>query len=262
VVSRQIRLRLTEVRLAVPASAGVEAGMIVLSEDDPPGRALRIIIGQPEARAIHAAWDGSTPSRPSTWDLFVSAIAILGGRVERAVVTGVEQERHYFASIDLEQHGEHRTLACRPSDAVALALRSYGAGIFAEESVLEDAGVLADGTKPGKVSRPEEVQPADPTADRERELAEREAALAARERELAEREAAVGREQEAGPSHPTAGAGAPAAGSPAGGPPAGGPATAAPPAGASPAAAPPADATRSDGPDRPDGEPAPDGEGT
>jgi bifunctional DNase/RNase len=201
VVSRPIRLRLTEVRLAVPASAGVEAGMIVLSEDDPPGRALRIIIGQPEARAIHAAWDGSTPSRPSTWDLFVSAIAILGGRVERAIITGVEQERHYFASIDLEQHGEHRTLACRPSDAVALALRSYGAGIFSEESVLDDAGVLADGTKPGKMSRPEPdvAAPADPAAERERELAEREAALAARERKLAEREAAVGPEPNAVP---------------------------------------------------------------
>ena len=197
-VSRQIRLRLTEVRLAVPSSAGVEAGMIVLSEDDPPGRALRIIIGQPEARAIHAAWDGSTPSRPSTWDLFVSAIAMLGGRVERAVITGVEQERHYFASIELEQNGEHRTLACRPSDAVALALRSFGAGVFAEESVLDDAGVLADGTKPGRVSRPEGdgAVPPDPAADRERELAEREAALAARERELAEREAAIRRDSQ------------------------------------------------------------------
>jgi bifunctional DNase/RNase len=199
VVSRLIKLRVTEVRLAVPASVGVEAGMIVLTEDIPPGRALRIIIGQPEARAIHAAWDGSIPSRANTWDLFVSAIALLGGRIDRAVITGVEQERHYFARIEMEQDGEHRTLSCRPSDAVALALRSYEAGIFAEEAVLDEAGVLPDGTKPGRSvptnDAPEPVAPAvpiDPAEARERELAEREAALAARERELAEREAWMG----------------------------------------------------------------------
>jgi bifunctional DNase/RNase len=197
VVSRLIKLRVTEVRLAVPASVGVEAGMMVLTEDIPPGRALRIIIGQPEARAIHAAWDGSIPSRPSTWDLFVSAIALLGGRIDRAVITGVEQERHYFARIEMEQDGEHRTLSCRPSDAVALALRSYEAGVFAEEAVLDEAGVLPDGTKPGRTvltdNGAEPAAPAsdDPAADRERELAEREAALAARERELAEREASI-----------------------------------------------------------------------
>ncbi len=191
-VSRQIRLRVTEVRLAVPASAGVEAGMIVLTEEGGPGRALRIIIGQPEARAIHAAWDGSVPSRPSTWDLFVSTVALLGARVDRVVITAVEQDRHYFARIELEQHGERRTLSCRPSDAVALALRSYEAGIFAEESVLDEAGVLPDGTKPGPEPGADGgLDPADAARARERELAEREAALAARERELAEREASI-----------------------------------------------------------------------
>ncbi len=190
---RRIKLRVTEVRLAVPATVGVEAGMMVLAEEEAPGRALRVIIGQPEARAVHAAWDGSTPSRPSTWDLFVSAVAMLGGRIEAAVITGVEQERHYFACIELEQQGVRRTLSCRPSDAVALALRSYGAGIFSEESVLDDAGVLPDGTRPGRVVRPEEDGAAsgERSEDRERELAEREAAVAARERELAEREARI-----------------------------------------------------------------------
>jgi bifunctional DNase/RNase len=200
VVSRQIKLSLTEVRLAVPASAGVEAGLMVLREDGPPGRLLRIIIGQPEARAIHAAWDGSSPSRPSTWDLFVSTVALLGGRVDRAVITGVEQERHYFATIELEQNGEFRTLACRPSDAVALALRSHGAGLFAEESVLDDAGVLPDGSKPARAGAAEGdgAVPPDPVTVRERELAEREAALAARERELNEREAVI-RQDSGGP---------------------------------------------------------------
>jgi bifunctional DNase/RNase len=189
VPSDRVKLHVSDVHLAVPASVGVEAGMVILTEDQPPGRSLRIIIGQPEARAIQAARDGSIPSRPSTWDLFVSAVALLGGRIQGAVITAVEQERHYFAAVEFEHDGERRTLSCRPSDAVALALRSYHASLEAEAEVLDKAGVLADGTKPGPVDTAAE---ADAAADRERELAEREAALAARERELAEREAALG----------------------------------------------------------------------
>jgi hypothetical protein len=92
----------------------------------------------------------------------------------------------------MDHDGERRTLSCRPSDAVALALRSYEAGVFAEESVLDEAGVLPDGSKPGRTAAAGNGSaPPDPAAARERELEEREAALAARERELAEREASI-----------------------------------------------------------------------
>jgi bifunctional DNase/RNase len=177
-----IKLHVADVQTAVPASVGVEAGLVVLTEDEYPGRSLRIIIGQPEARAIVAAWQGATPGRPSTWDLFVSTIAILGARIDRVVLTAVHEERHYFAVIELEHQGERRTLSCRPSDAIALALRTYNAEILAEPSVLDAAGVLPDGSK-----RP--AGPAEASVDeREAALAAREAELAARERALAERE--------------------------------------------------------------------------
>lgn len=146
--SERVKLTITDVKLAVPASVGVEAGMVVLSELQPPRRMLRIIIAQPEARAIMSAWEGAVPGRPSTWDLLLSAIALLGGRVEAAVITAVEEERHYFAMLELSEAGEARTLSCRPSDAIALAVRAYGAEILAEEAVLEAAGVLADGSRP------------------------------------------------------------------------------------------------------------------
>jgi bifunctional DNase/RNase len=168
--------------------------MVVVTEDDPPGRSLRIIIGQPEARAIMAAWQGATSGRPSTWDLFVSTVAVLGGRIDRAVITAVQEERHYFAVIELEQNGERRTLSCRPSDAIALAIRAYNADIMAEPSVLDAAGVLPDGSKP--------AQPAPATAD---EIAEREQALATREAELAAREQALVEREGSMRSEPTAG---------------------------------------------------------
>jgi bifunctional DNase/RNase len=156
VASTRIPLTLTDVQLAVPASVGVEAGMVILTEQQPPGRMLRIIIGQPEARAIMAAWQGAVPGRPATWDLLLSTVELLGGRVQKVIIHAVEEERHFFAMIELAQAGERRVLSCRPSDGIALAVRAYGSEILAEEAVLDAAGVLADGSRPP----PKETAPA------------------------------------------------------------------------------------------------------
>lgn len=147
-VSGLSKLSVVEVRAAVPAGTGVEAGMVVLAEESQPHRMLRIVIGQPEARAIHLAWRGGVPGRPSTWDLFVSVVALLGARVERAVITAVEQQRHFFAALDLERDGQRWSVNCRPSDAIALALRTPERAIFSAPEVLDSAGVTA-GVTPG-----------------------------------------------------------------------------------------------------------------
>ena len=136
-----LRVSVSDVRPAVPTTPGVEAGMVTLREDDPPHRLVPIIIGQPEARAIQSAWTGSVPRRPSTWDLFVSAVAALDGRLDRVVITAVEEGRHFFANVEFERDGERRVLAARPSDAIALALRAYGAGLYVAEQVMRDLGL-------------------------------------------------------------------------------------------------------------------------
>jgi bifunctional DNase/RNase len=133
----------TNVRTAVAAGPGVEAGLVTLREDAPPHRSVDIIIGQPEARAILAAWTGTAPNRPSTWDLMVSGLAALGGRVDRAVITEVEDQRYFFATIELERDGERRVLSARPSDAIALVLRAHGAEICVAESVMAALGMPA-----------------------------------------------------------------------------------------------------------------------
>ncbi len=177
----------------------------MLTEDDAPYRSLRIIIGPKEAGAIQSGWHGLVPGRPSTWDLFVSTVALLGARVDRVVITAVHEERHYFAHLEIEQGGERHVLACRPSDALAVAVRGYNVDILAEPAVLDAAGVLPDGTKPGQ-DPAEETKPvgADESAAA---LAERETALAAREAELAKRERILAaREQGITPPAPDAGA--------------------------------------------------------
>ncbi len=123
------------------AAPGQEAGLVTLREDADPHRSVPIVIGQPEARAIQAAWTGAIQRRPSTWDLFVSAINLLNARLDRAVITDVEEHRHFFATIEFDVDGDRRVLAARPSDAIALALRAHGAEIYAAESVLSAMAV-------------------------------------------------------------------------------------------------------------------------
>jgi bifunctional DNase/RNase len=135
------QVSVAEVRTAVPTTAGVEAGLVTLREDAAPYRTVQIIIGQPEARAIQAAWSGQVPRRPSTWDLFISAVGLLDARFDRAVINAVEEGRHFFATVEFERDGERRVLSARPSDAVALALRAYGAGIYVAEQVMVDLGL-------------------------------------------------------------------------------------------------------------------------
>jgi bifunctional DNase/RNase len=125
----------------VAAAPGQEAGLVTLREDSDPHRSVPIIIGQPEARAIQAAWTGTVQRRPSTWDLFVSALNLLNARLDRAVITEVEEHRHFYATIEFDVDGDRRVLSARPSDAIALALRAHGAEIYAAESVLSAMAV-------------------------------------------------------------------------------------------------------------------------
>lgn len=155
-----MKVMVTAVDVAVPAGPGVEAGLVVLSEVELPRRRLHIIVGKAEVRAINSAWTGVTPARPSTWDLYVSTVALLEARIDRVVITAVEEDRHFFARLEMERAGDRRVLACRPSDAIAVALRAYGAEIYAVPEVLDSAGLAADGTKFGPWSWPETSAPA------------------------------------------------------------------------------------------------------
>jgi bifunctional DNase/RNase len=136
-----IPLEIIRVQTELPSSTGIEAGMVVLAEQAPPRRVLQIVVGRHEARAIMAAWEGAAPGRPSTWDLFASVVTLLGARIDRVVITAVEERRHYFAALELEQDGQRRSVACRPSDGLALAVRASGARIYCEEAVLDAAGL-------------------------------------------------------------------------------------------------------------------------
>lgn len=147
-------ISVVDVSVAVPAGNGVEAGMVVLQEDQYPYRRIRMYVAQPEARAIRVAWRSEIPPRPSTWDLFTSTVSLLGGSVEGAVLTDVEDGRHYFAELLLRTVGTGEVLhvTARPSDAIAVALRCPGARLEARSHVLDGlsrAALPIDGAAAG-----------------------------------------------------------------------------------------------------------------
>jgi bifunctional DNase/RNase len=81
-------------------------------------------------------------ARPLTHDLLRSVIAELGGNVEYVVVNDLSNDT-FFARIMLQVDGRSVEIDSRPSDAIALAVRAQ-VPIFADESVLEKAGVKLD----------------------------------------------------------------------------------------------------------------------
>ena len=112
--------------------------VILKVEDD--NRYLPIWIGQPEARSILMKLQSQEFSRPLTHDLTVNLVNELGGSMERVTVTQLKDST-FFATISLEIGGRTAEVDPRPSDAIALAVRS-GAEIFASDEVIEEAGVV------------------------------------------------------------------------------------------------------------------------
>ncbi len=114
---------------------------MTLQEEGAPYRSLPVVIAQPEAKAIHTAWTQAASRRPSTWDLFVSALFLLGATVDRVVVTSVEEGRYFYARIEIVKDEVRHQLDARPSDAIALALRTPNSGIYVAEQVFADMGI-------------------------------------------------------------------------------------------------------------------------
>ncbi|MFP5486801.1 MAG: bifunctional nuclease family protein [Acidimicrobiia bacterium] len=127
-------MELLGVRVEVPANTP----MVLLQSQLDDQRLLPIYIGSPEASAIHYALEGVSPPRPLTHDLFVGVLTQLGAEIERVVITEV-REHTYYAQLHLLVDGEPQVVDCRPSDAIALAVRT-ASPIFADDELLDQVG--------------------------------------------------------------------------------------------------------------------------
>jgi uncharacterized protein len=107
---------------------------------DKEGRALPIWVGVFEANAIAMQIENIETPRPMTHDLLRNIITDLEGTVDRVVVNDL-RDNTFYAVIHLTVRGERVSIDSRPSDAIALALRTR-APILVDESVLDSAKSL------------------------------------------------------------------------------------------------------------------------
>ena len=119
---------------------------VVILRDAENGLFLPIWVGIFEANAIALEMEKVQTPRPMTHDLLKNVLAQLDTRVERVVINDL-RENTFFARIHLIQKDSTLQVDSRPSDAIALALRSQ-AEIFVEEEVLEKSRNLhAEGSE-------------------------------------------------------------------------------------------------------------------
>lgn len=123
---------------------------VVILRDTERERYLPIWIGPWEANAIAMRLQGVTPERPMTHDLFSVTLAELGVTVKQIVVSDLSEDT-FRARLLLQLNGREVDLDARPSDAIALAVRT-GVPIFATDTVLDRAGVVPESAEEEKLS--------------------------------------------------------------------------------------------------------------
>jgi bifunctional DNase/RNase len=116
---------------------------VVILKEKNSDRYLPIWIGPSEADAIAVKLQGVAVPRPLTHDLLNSVIEKLDATVNSILVNDLKNDT-FFAKIFLDVDGKQVEVDSRPSDALALAVRT-GVPIYAEEAVLDNAGIMLDG---------------------------------------------------------------------------------------------------------------------
>ena len=128
---------------------------IIILKDLLSDKALPIWVGYFEANAIALEIEKINTPRPMTHDLLRSMISSLHAKVKHVLINDL-QDNTFFAVISVIQNGSDMTIDSRPSDAIALALRTKSP-IFVEEKVIEAAKKL-DLPDPDKIQSDEKQQ--------------------------------------------------------------------------------------------------------
>jgi bifunctional DNase/RNase len=126
--------------LGLSSSPSTGGAYAILLKEIEGSRRLPIIIGAFEAQAIALEIEGIKPPRPLTHDLLKQIIDNLGGSVLEVIISEL-RENTFFAKIVLDVSGLTNEIDARPSDAIALSVRTQ-TPIFVAESVLELAGFI------------------------------------------------------------------------------------------------------------------------
>lgn len=115
---------------------------IVMLRDADGERQLPIWIGPCEAEAITIELQDVEIARPVTHDLLKNVITHMKGTVSHILINEL-REQVFHARLFVDVQGEMLEIDCRPSDAIALAVR-VKVPIFVDESVMDEAGILPE----------------------------------------------------------------------------------------------------------------------
>ena len=105
-------------------------------------RYLPIWVGPYEAEAITVALQEVEMARPLTHDLLKNVINIFGGKILRIEIIAL-RENIFFGHIITEHNGEIIKIDCRPSDAIAMAVRAH-VSIYIDPAVMDSAGIFPE----------------------------------------------------------------------------------------------------------------------
>jgi len=117
--------------------------LIVLKEKG-GSKLLPIVIGLSEASAIKLKISGFNPPRPLTHDLIYQLLQDLSASVDKIIIDKLEENTFHAKIIIKAASGELKTIDARPSDSIALAVRSH-APIFVEEAIMQQADMFNNG---------------------------------------------------------------------------------------------------------------------
>jgi len=111
---------------------------VVLLRADGNKEVMPIWVGVAEGSAIKFALEGILPTRPMTHDLLKNILDHLGLRVQKIIITEIKNNT-YHALVYVESHGSLLSIDARPSDAIALALRTH-VPIYVADEVFKQRG--------------------------------------------------------------------------------------------------------------------------
>lgn len=131
-----------EMKVAGIALDAVTRSPIVLLQDSSERRALPIFIGQDQARAIISALDNQQNPRPLTHDLIVNIFDTWEMDLEKVLIHAL-RDNTFYAILCLNKDGVKKEIDCRPSDAIAIAIRT-DSPIWVLEEVVADASIPVD----------------------------------------------------------------------------------------------------------------------
>ncbi|MFM7640852.1 MAG: bifunctional nuclease family protein [Cyanobium sp.] len=134
---------MVEMHVAGIALDAASRSPIVLLRDPSGRRQVPIWIDQAQAQNILAGINRERPPRPLTHDLMAQLLNLAGLRLERVIVHAIEDNTFRAVLKLVNPAGESSDMDARPSDAIALALRT-GSSIWMLEEVVADASIPVD----------------------------------------------------------------------------------------------------------------------